>query len=85
MFAGPITPKKRLASKDGNPSSLNVGTSGADGDRFSPVIASGRIVFAGTPAELQSTDDPLLRQFLDGQPDGPIPFDAPTRAYGEAA
>ena len=49
------------------------------------VIASGRIVFAGTPAELQSTDDPLLRQFLDGQPDGPIPFDAPTRAYGEAA
>ena len=49
------------------------------------VIASGRIVFAGTPAELQSTDDPLLRQFLDGQPDGPIPFDAPPRAYGEAA
>ena len=49
------------------------------------VIASGRIVFAGSPAELQSTDDPLVRQFLDGQPDGPIPFDAPPRAYGEAA
>ena len=49
------------------------------------VIASGRIVFAGSPAELQSTDDPLVRQFLDGQPDGPIPFDAPLRAYGEAA
>lgn len=49
------------------------------------VIASGRIVFTGTPAELQSTDDPLLRQFLDGQPDGPIPFDAPTRGDGQEA
>jgi phospholipid/cholesterol/gamma-HCH transport system ATP-binding protein len=49
------------------------------------VIASGRIVFTGTPAELQSTDDPLLRQFLDGQPDGPIPFDAPTCGDGQEA
>ena len=40
------------------------------------VIANGRIVFAGVPAALESTVDPLLRQFLDGQPDGPIPFDA---------
>ena len=38
-----------------------------------------------TPAQLQASDDPLVRQFLDGQPDGPIPFDAPPRAYGEAA
>ncbi|MEF9978502.1 MAG: ATP-binding cassette domain-containing protein [Thermomonas sp.] len=49
------------------------------------VIANGRIVFAGSLAELQSTTDPLVRQFLDGQPDGPIPFDAPKRSYGEAA
>ena len=49
------------------------------------VIASGRIVFAGSPAELQTTDDPLVRQFLDGQPDGPIAFDAPKRAYGQEA
>ena len=48
------------------------------------VIASGRIVFAGSPAELQSTDDPLVRQFLDGQPDGPIPFDAQARAKDAA-
>jgi phospholipid/cholesterol/gamma-HCH transport system ATP-binding protein len=40
------------------------------------VIANGRIVFSGTPAELQASSDPLLRQFLDGQPDGPIPFDS---------
>jgi len=43
------------------------------------VIANGRIVFDGTPAELQATRDPLVRQFLDGEPDGPIAFDAVAR------
>ncbi len=33
------------------------------------------IAFAGSPAELNATRDPLLRQFLDGAPDGPIGFD----------
>ncbi|HLT43992.1 MAG TPA: ATP-binding cassette domain-containing protein [Luteimonas sp.] len=47
------------------------------------VIANGRIVFAGTPAELQASGDPLIRQFLDGQPDGPIPFDS--RPFDSAA
>ena len=46
------------------------------------VIANGGIVFSGTPDELQASTDPLVRQFLQGQPDGPIPFDAPTRNYG---
>jgi phospholipid/cholesterol/gamma-HCH transport system ATP-binding protein len=40
------------------------------------MIANGGIVFAGTPAELQASRDPLIRQFLDGQPDGPIPFES---------
>lgn len=44
------------------------------------VIANGRIVFSGTPAELNATQDPLVRQFLEGQPDGPIPFDTTARA-----
>ena len=48
------------------------------------VIANGSIVFSGTPAELQATADPLVRQFLDGEPDGPIPFDAVARS-AEAA
>ena len=39
-----------------------------------------KIVFAGTPAELQASTDPLVRQFLDGEPDGPIPFDTAARA-----
>ena len=43
------------------------------------VIANGGIVFSGAPAQLQASTDPLVRQFLDGQPDGPIPFDAAPR------
>ncbi|MBB1088630.1 ATP-binding cassette domain-containing protein [Lysobacter sp. SG-8] len=43
------------------------------------VIANGGIVFSGTPEALQATTDPLVRQFLDGQPDGPIGFDAAPR------
>ncbi|HEY5851386.1 MAG TPA: ATP-binding cassette domain-containing protein [Lysobacter sp.] len=44
------------------------------------VIANGSIVFSGTPAELEASDDPLVRQFLKGEPDGPIAFDAAPRA-----
>ena len=45
------------------------------------VIANGGIVFDGTPQQLRASADPLLRQFLDGEPDGPIPFEsvAPVR------
>ena len=46
---------------------------------FVVVIANGGIVFRGTPAELQATADPLVRQFLNGEPDGPIAFDAAAR------
>lgn len=49
------------------------------------VIANGGIVFAGTPAQLQASTDPLVQQFLHGRPDGPIPFDAAPRAYGQEA
>ena len=43
-------------------------------------IANGGVVFQGTPQALQASTDPLLQQFLQGQPDGPIPFDAAPRA-----
>lgn len=43
------------------------------------VIANGRIVFSGTPAELGATTDPLVLQFLRGEPDGPIRFDTALR------
>lgn len=43
------------------------------------MIANESIVFSGTPDELKGSTDPLVRQFLDGNPDGPIPFDAQPR------
>ncbi|MDR6990316.1 ATP-binding cassette domain-containing protein [Luteimonas sp. 3794] len=49
------------------------------------VIANGRIVFQGTPAELEASTDPLVRQFLHGEPDGPIAFDRGDLAPTEAA
>ncbi len=39
------------------------------------VIANQRVIFDGTPDALTASDDPLLRQFLRGEPDGPIAFD----------
>jgi len=39
------------------------------------VVANGSIAFEGAPATLQASDDPLLRQFLDGSVTGPIAFD----------
>jgi len=38
------------------------------------VISSGRVVGYGTPAELQASDDPEVRQFIRGEPDGPVKF-----------
>ena len=43
------------------------------------VMANGGIVFTGTPEQLQASDDPLVRQFLRGEPDGPIAFDSAPR------
>ena len=39
------------------------------------IVANRGIVFAGAPDELAATGDPLVRQFMDGLPDGPIGFD----------
>lgn len=43
------------------------------------VIANGGIVFSGTPGQLQASADPLVGQFLRGEPDGPIAFDSARR------
>lgn len=47
------------------------------------VVAHSGIAFAGSPIELNATTDPLLRQFLDGAPDGPIGFDYHRGAHAE--
>jgi len=47
------------------------------------LISAGRIVAHGTPKELQSSDDPDVRQFIRGEPDGPVPFHYPARPIAE--
>jgi phospholipid/cholesterol/gamma-HCH transport system ATP-binding protein len=38
------------------------------------LLSGGRVVASGTPAELRSADLPVVRQFVGGLPDGPVPF-----------
>jgi phospholipid/cholesterol/gamma-HCH transport system ATP-binding protein len=43
----------------------------------------GRIVAQGTPAELMGSTDPETRQFVRGEPDGPVKFHYPAREIGQ--
>ena len=43
----------------------------------------GRIVAQGTPAELMGSSDPETRQFIRGEPDGPVKFHYPSRTLAE--
>jgi phospholipid/cholesterol/gamma-HCH transport system ATP-binding protein len=36
------------------------------------MLYEGRIIFTGAPDEMSSTDDPYVRQFIEGRADGPI-------------
>jgi phospholipid/cholesterol/gamma-HCH transport system ATP-binding protein len=38
------------------------------------MLYEGRIVAEGSPVEFRDTQDPLIRQFVKGEPDGPIPL-----------
>lgn len=48
---------------------------------YAYLLGDGRILGQGTPAELQKSDSPHVRQFMDGQPDGPVPYTYPARNY----
>jgi phospholipid/cholesterol/gamma-HCH transport system ATP-binding protein len=44
------------------------------------LAAQGRIVAQGTPEELMASTDPETRQFVRGEPDGPVKFHYPAPA-----
>ncbi len=46
-------------------------------------VSEGRIIAQGTPDEVRRSADPFVRQFVDGEPDGPVPFHYPARPYAE--
>jgi len=46
-------------------------------------VSEGRIISQGTPDEVRRSDDPFVRQLVDGEPDGPVPFHYPAKPYAE--
>lgn len=47
------------------------------------LIADGEVIGKGTPDEMQHSDDPRVKQFMNGLPDGSVPFHYPARDYRE--
>jgi len=47
------------------------------------VISQGKVVEHGTPAELAASTSPSVRQFMQGLPDGPVPFHYPAPPLAE--
>jgi len=45
--------------------------------------SQGRVVAHGKPAELNASEDPEVRQFIRGEPDGPVRFHYPARPLAE--
>ena len=47
------------------------------------ILAGGQVVASGTPEELHEHASPIARQFIEGLPDGPVPFHYPAPDYRE--
>ncbi len=47
------------------------------------VLYRGKVIAEGTPGDIQNSGDPLVRQFIEGRPDGPIPLRQSSRDYLE--
>jgi len=47
------------------------------------VISQGKVVGHGSPEVLANTDSEWVRQFMQGLPDGPVPFHYPARDYAD--
>ena len=45
------------------------------------IVSGGKVIGFGTPDELRNGDNAEVRQFLNGDPDGPVPFHYPADDY----
>ncbi|MEK0434842.1 MAG: hypothetical protein RL369_891 [Pseudomonadota bacterium] len=46
-------------------------------------LSQGRIVAHGTPQQMRESEDPYVKQFVNAQADGPVPFHYPGRSIDE--
>ena len=47
------------------------------------LISEGKVVAQGTADEIEETASPWIRQFMHGEPDGPVPFHFPAPDYAD--
>ena len=47
------------------------------------ILANGRIAAQGTPEEVRQSSDPLVKQFVNAQPEGPVHFHYPAPSVAE--
>ena len=45
------------------------------------VLSGGKVHRDMAPDDIRETEDPFIRQFADGLPDGPVPFHYPGKDY----
>lgn len=48
---------------------------------YAYIVAGQKVIAQGTPESLQENSDARVRQFIDGMPDGPVPFRFPAGDY----
>ena len=42
------------------------------------MLSGGKVVGEGSPEEMRNSPSETVRQFMQGLPDGPVPFDFPS-------
>jgi phospholipid/cholesterol/gamma-HCH transport system ATP-binding protein len=47
------------------------------------VISQGKVIGHGSPEAIRNTDSEWVQQFMQGLPDGPVPFHYPAPDYTE--
>ena len=47
------------------------------------MAAPGHVIAEGTPDEIRASDDPQVRQFIHGEPDGPVAFHYPAPSIAQ--
>ena len=45
-------------------------------------MAGGQVIAKGTPENIRQSSEPFVQQFVNGSPDGPVPFHYQASDYG---